>query len=93
MIEKFNFYDVYGVPDSWACIDWAVLGSPWAARSVACGDLGSAILTLVSAYILGHVIQITANGIIHPKIMDRFGKVRFPSRHFGRKRPRQHAGH
>jgi hypothetical protein len=46
---------------------------------VACGDLGSAILTLVSAYILGHVIQITANGIIHPKIMDRFGKVRFPS--------------
>jgi len=79
MIEKFNFYDVYGylIPGLVLVgLFWVpfVLLHRWPP-----GDLGSAILTLVFAYILGHVIQITVKGVIPPKIKDPFGEVRFPS--------------
>lgn len=80
MIEKFNFYDVYGylIPGLLVVglfwIPFGLLLHKWPAT-----DWGSAILTLVVAYILGHVVQLTVNAIVPPKIKDAFDKIRFPS--------------
>jgi hypothetical protein len=80
MIEKFNFYDVYGylIP---GLILLALLWMPFGLflHQWPPAELTSAILALVFAYILGHLIQITALAIVPPKIKDPFGELRLPS--------------
>jgi F0F1-type ATP synthase assembly protein I len=80
MIGKFNFYDIYGylIPGLLVVglfwVPFGLLLHKWPAT-----DVGSAVLTVVVAYVLGHVVQLTVNGIVPPKIKDAFGKIRFPS--------------
>jgi len=58
MIKQFNFYDVYGylLPGLALC---AVLYAPvgWARHEWPSPDLGSAVLAIVLAYIVGHLLQ------------------------------------
>lgn len=81
MIEKFNFYDVYGyfVPGAaFLAILWIPLGlirhtwppSTWS----------EAIIAVVLAYILGHLVQsIATNAIPSWEVKGPTGKNRFPS--------------
>lgn len=80
MIEKFNFYDVYG----YLIPGLVILGLLWVPIGIFRGRwpsaaLGSTILILIFSYLLGHLLQITVRAIVPPKPTDRYGKARFPS--------------
>jgi hypothetical protein len=81
MIEKFNFYDIYGyfLPGAaFLAILWTPFGlvkDAWPS-----GDLSSALIAAAIAYILGHLLQnIVTNAIPSQRTK---GKNRFPSDYF-----------
>jgi hypothetical protein len=80
VIERFNFYDVYGyfVPG------FSLLGLIWAPFGIArhswpSTELGSALVGVVFAYIAGHLLQIISNRALPSQIKDHFGGARYPS--------------
>ena len=83
MIERFNFYDVYGyfVP---GCSLLALLWLPYgiAARSWPSTELGSALAAIIFAYIVGHFLQILSTNALPSKIEDKSGNLRYPSEVF-----------
>jgi hypothetical protein len=80
MIEKFNFYDIYG----YVLPGFVLGGLVWMPFGVAfhkwpATDISSAILALMLAYIVGMLIQTLASNLIASTIRDTFGKQRYPS--------------
>ncbi len=80
MIEKLNFYDVYG----YLIPGLVLIGLFWIPFGLVLhqwpkAELASAILVLVLAYVLGHLIQITVRGMLPPTVKDPLGNTRFPS--------------
>jgi hypothetical protein len=80
VIEKFNFYDIYGylLPGLFC------LAVFWLPFGIVCGiwppkELASALLLVLAAYFLGHVLQMSATLVVPSKIPDKFGRNRFPS--------------
>ena len=80
MIDKFNFYDIYGylLPGVMLLvllwIPFGLLFHSWPEEK-----LTSAILGLIIAYLAGHMIQISVEQVMPPKIKDVAGHWRFPS--------------
>jgi hypothetical protein len=80
VIEKFNFYDIYGylIPGlvllGILCVPFGVMFRIWPKA-----DITSAVLILLLAYVLGHVIQSFALSLMPSKIPDREGNLRHPS--------------
>jgi hypothetical protein len=83
VIERFNFYDVYGyfVP---GCSLFALLWLPYgvATRSWPSTELGSALAAIIFAYIVGHFLQILSTNALPSKIEDKSGNIRYPSQVF-----------
>lgn len=77
MIERFNFYDVYGY-----LIPGAVLiALIWLPHAIAggltpSGDVSAALAALIGAYVAGHILQVVANKTIP---INAAGDGRFPS--------------
>lgn len=81
MIDKFNFYDVYGyfLPGA---VFLAVLWIPFGLVKKAwpSSDWSSAIIAAALAYILGHLIQsVATNAIPSSEVKGPTGKNRYPS--------------
>jgi hypothetical protein len=80
LIEKFNFYDIYGyfLPGAAflaiLCIPFGLVKNWWPSSS-----WSSAVIASAFAYILGHLIQSVATNAIPSKIKSRTGKLRNPS--------------
>jgi hypothetical protein len=81
LIEKFNFYDIYGyfVPGAAflaiLCIPFGLIRHAWPSST-----WSSAIIAAILAYILGHVVQsIATNAIPSWEIKGATGKNRYPS--------------
>src|SRR5215472_6284290 len=80
MVEKFNFYDIYGyllpglVFIGLASLPFGLLWGIWPKA-----DLSSAILVLLAGYILGHIFQSLGNKLIPSTVKDNFGNDRHPS--------------
>jgi hypothetical protein len=80
VIERFNFYDVYGyfVPGlSLLGLIWApygILKHSWPST-----ELGSALAGVVFAYVVGHILQILGTRALPSKIQDKFGNTRYSS--------------
>ena len=78
MVEKFNFYDIYGylIPGlALTGLLWLPFGVLWHAWPKA--EFSSAILVLLFAYVLGHVIQ--SLRIPTSEMQDKNGCWRHPS--------------
>ena len=81
MIEKFNFYDIYG----YFLPGLALLGVLWlpfglVKRIWPANDWGSALIVLALAYILGHLMQYIALSVIPSHdVKGSRGKGRYPS--------------
>ena len=81
MIEKFNFYDIYGYFLPGAAF-LAVLWTPFGLvrRAWPSSNWSSAIIAAAFAYILGHLIQsIATNAIPSWEVKGPKGKNRYPS--------------
>lgn len=81
MIEKFNFYDIYGyfLPGA---VFLAVLWTPFGLvrNSWPSGKWSSAIIAAAFAYIVGHLIQsIATNAIPSWEVKGPTGRSRYPS--------------
>lgn len=80
MIERFNFYDVYGnlLPGiAFLALLWLPFGLTrqlWPSTA-----FSSAILALAFAYFLGHILQSFASNVFPSKAKDSKGKRRYPS--------------
>jgi hypothetical protein len=80
MIERFNFYDVYGyfLPGLvFLTLIWLPFGLIqhfWPAK-----ELSFAIATIVFAYVVGHLLQSLAHSALPSVTKDSQGKPRFPS--------------
>lgn len=80
MIERFNFYDIYGyfLPGfSLLGLIWLPFGffrHTWPSK-----EIGSALIAVVLAYIVGHVVQILAIQTLPSRNKDHFGNLRYPS--------------
>jgi hypothetical protein len=81
MIDKFNFYDVYGylIPGAalllllW--LPFALVHTPWPTK-----DLGSAVIGVVVAYIAGHLLQMICTRVIPSSVAIGADKhPRYPS--------------
>lgn len=83
MIEKFNFYDVYGyfLPGlsllGLIFLPFGLVKHQWPAT-----ELSSALGAIVFAYILGHVIQTIAFRAFPSALLDSLGNRRYPSELF-----------
>ncbi len=83
MIERFNFYDVYGnfLPGiAFLALIWLPFGITrhfWPSSA-----FSSAIAALAFAYILGHILQSFASTVFPSKAKDSRGKPRYPSDFF-----------
>jgi hypothetical protein len=80
MIERFNFYDIYGylLPGA------ALLGLLWLPygtinRSWPAAELGETIFVLAFSYVIGHVLQTIATATVPSKEKDGKGNMRAPS--------------
>ena len=73
MIERFNFYDVYGffIPGAFLIallyLPHVLVGGPLPE-----GDLSAALIAIVAAYVVGHVLQIVAQKVLPSS--DRVGQ-------------------
>lgn len=80
MVEKFNFYDVYGyfLP---GCALLALLWLPFGLvqRSWPTEQLASAVALAILAYVAGHLVQIVAERAMPSTIADSRGRSRYPS--------------
>lgn len=83
MIERFNFYDVYGnfLPGlAFLALIWLPIGITrqfWPGK-----EITSAIAVLAFAYILGHIIQTVLENAFPSKLKDSNGRRRYPSDYF-----------
>lgn len=83
MIERFNFYDVYGyfLPGLvFLALLWLPIGITrefWPGK-----EITSAIAVLAFAYILGHILQTVAQSALPSKGKDSKGRLRYPSDYF-----------
>lgn len=80
MIERFNFYDIYG----YLLPGLALVALVWLPFGIVAGrwppaDWGSAIVGLVLAYVLGHVLQTLAARALPSTVRDSTGSRRYPS--------------
>src|SRR5262249_19623466 len=80
MVEKFNFYDIYG----YLLPGVVLLLLLWVPFGVVLGkwpkpEISSALLMLVLAYVVGHLIQTFAVPLLSSKKPDKDGNVRYPS--------------
>ena len=79
MVEKFNFYDVYGYFMPGAAVIllfWLPFGlvkNSWPAT-----DLGSAVIGIVGAYVAGHLLQMICTKVL-PSTIRSGGRQRNPS--------------
>ncbi|MBZ5702487.1 MAG: hypothetical protein LAN84_11650 [Acidobacteriia bacterium] len=83
MIERFNFYDVYG----YFLPGFGLLGLIWLPfglfkHSWPSKEVGSALIAVVLAYIVGHFIQTLATQALPSRTKDSFGNSRYPSDFF-----------
>lgn len=80
MIDKFNFYDIYGyfVPGA---VLLAILWTPFGlvTKTWPSADWTSAIIVVVIAYVLGHIIQSIASHAIPSNVLDSGRRMRAPS--------------
>jgi hypothetical protein len=83
MIEKFNFYDIYGYLLPGLVLS-ALLGLPfglvqhsWKISDLS--SLSSAVAVLAFAYVLGHLLQTVAVNALPSQRKDPRGKPRFPA--------------
>jgi len=80
LIEKFNFYDIYGyfLPGAAflaiLCVPFELVKNLWPSSS-----WSSAFIAAALAYILGHLVQSVATNAIPSKIKSPRGKKRNPS--------------
>ncbi|HSS98654.1 MAG TPA: hypothetical protein VLK33_16585 [Terriglobales bacterium] len=80
MIERFNFYDIYGylLPGSvlvgllW--LPFGIIQQAWPAP-----ELATTVLVLGFCYVIGHVLQTIATTAVPSKIKDKRGNLRAPS--------------
>ena len=80
MVEKFNFYDIYGylIPGLvFIGLGWIPIGLLWGQWPKQ--EIISAILLLLLAYILGHLIQGLSYDILPSTMVDSEGRERYPS--------------
>jgi hypothetical protein len=81
LIEKFNFYDLYGylLPGlALACLLWAPFG--YVSHRLPHGEVWSAFVVILAAYVLGHLLQTILTSAIPSQVMrDAAGRPRFPS--------------
>lgn len=83
MIERFNFYDVYGnlLPGlAFLALLWLPFGITqhfWPSTAFT-----SAVAALAFAYILGHILQSFASTVFGSKARDSRGRRRYPSSFF-----------
>lgn len=80
MVEKFNFYDIYG----YLIPGLVLIGLAWLPMGLLWGqwpkqEIASAILLLLLAYILGHLIQGLCYDILPSTFPDSEGQERYPS--------------
>jgi hypothetical protein len=79
MIERFNFYDIYGylLPGT------LLFGLFWIPFGLTLGlpskEISSTLLLLVLAYIAGHVLQTVALVVVPSRVRDPKGNLRAPS--------------
>ena len=80
MIEKFNFYDLYGyflpgfVLLALLWLPWGIVDLRWPAAAAS-----SAVLAVGASYVIGHILQSIAVSAAPPHVRDKEGKYRFPS--------------
>jgi len=81
MIERFNFYDVYGylipglVMTGVIIVPYGIVTRHWPST-----ELASVAIVLVAAYIVGHFVQAMASGAIPSKLVtDKSGNPTYPS--------------
>ena len=77
MIDRFNFYDIYGfvLPGTLlAGIFWLPFGL--ATNSLPSSEISSTLLLLVLAYIAGHLLQTVAQVVVPSKVRDPQKKLR-----------------
>jgi hypothetical protein len=83
LIERFNFYDVYGnfLPGlAFLALIWLPIGitrGVWPGK-----EIMSAIAVLVFAYVVGHIIQTVVQNALPSKGKDSKGRRRYPSDYF-----------
>jgi hypothetical protein len=80
MIERFNFYDIYG----YLLPGGLLLGLLWLPFGLLMGkwppaDWGSAILALGLSYIVGHILHALSEAAFPSEFRDKAGKRRQPS--------------
>jgi hypothetical protein len=80
MIERFNFYDIYGylLPGT------LLFGLFWLPFGLSIGklptsEISATLLLLVPAYIAGHLLQTVANVVVSSDVRDRQRRLRAPS--------------
>ncbi|HEV2987825.1 MAG TPA: hypothetical protein VG759_05250 [Candidatus Angelobacter sp.] len=79
MVEKFNFYDIYGylLPGIvFATLFWLPFGlflHKWPS------DLSAALIVVVLSYLIGHIVQSFSSKVFPSATKDKFGLERFPS--------------
>ena len=80
MIERFNFYDLYGylLPGlALLILFWLPFGL--VAQSRPASELSSAVAALAVAYIVGHLLQTIAANAIPSQVQHPSGRLRHPS--------------
>jgi hypothetical protein len=80
VIEKFNFYDVYGyfLPGlAFLGVLWLPVG--FVAHLTPAAGWTSAVVVGAAAYIMGHLLQAVATSDLPSKFPDAQGKLRYPS--------------
>jgi hypothetical protein len=80
MIERFNFYDIYG----YLLPGMLLFGLFWFPFGMTVGalptnEISSTLVLLVFAYISGHLLQILGSVVISSKVPDRQKSLRAPS--------------
>jgi hypothetical protein len=80
MIEKFNFYDVYGyfLPGfalaALLYLPFGLIGGRWPSATLADG-----VAAVIIAYLAGHLLQTIALHAAPSQTKDAAGEMRFPS--------------
>jgi len=80
MIERFNFFDIYGYLVPGLAFLWLL----WLPFGLVVGywppaEWTSALAALVLGYLAGHLLFGLAEQVIPPKVKDRKGEIRLPS--------------
>lgn len=76
MIERFNFYDIYGylLPGT---LLFGLLWLPFGlSQGLPANELSTTLLLLVLSYVAGHVLQTIATAVVPSKVLDKQGELR-----------------